>query len=224
MTISRTDQVTARGLRILDVPLRPLTATSVQGYGRLVRSFAEARVDIVPWPTSGRRSLDPGTGVGGGVTSGVFKMAWRGDVLYAENHAVGGFYVTGWTRLPEEASEERATVPRERVLTCEANYHPDGGQVFFPRDGVPFVALLALPTDDVKPEDFVAFYGAGDTGLHLDPGVWHQPLYPLRDTAEFDDKQGAVHGCVTVDFAREFGYLLSVPLRPPTPEEPGPRL
>jgi ureidoglycolate lyase len=140
-------------------------------------------------------------------------MRWRGDVLYADNHAVGGFYVTGWTRAPEEASEERATVPRSRVLTHEANYHPDGGQVFFPHNGVPFVALLAKPGDDVQPEEFVAFRFDGTVGVHIDTGVWHQPVYPLRDEAEFDDKQGAVHACVSVDFVREFGCLLSIPLQ-----------
>jgi ureidoglycolate lyase/seryl-tRNA synthetase len=217
MTISATGQVRGRGLRVHEVPLVSITPASFDGYGRIVRSFEEEPVDIVPWPTRGRRLLDAGTGVGGGVTQGVFKMAWRGDVLYAENHAVGGHYVTGWTTLPEEASEDRQTVPRTRVLTSEANYHPDGGQVFFPRGIVPFVALLALPADDVAVEDFVAFYCPGEFGIHLNAGVWHQPVYPLPDTAEFDDKQGAVHACVSVDFAREFGCLLSVPLAATSP-------
>src|SRR5262249_12247381 len=140
------------GLRIVDVPMRPTTPSTFAGFGRIVTSFANAAVDIVAWPVSGRRPLDAGTGVGGGVTTGPFKMRWKGDVLYADNHAVGGHYVTGWARAPEEASEERATVPRVRVLTHEANYHPDGGQIFFPRYGAPFVALLALPGDDVRPE------------------------------------------------------------------------
>src|SRR5688572_25424341 len=135
MTIGSETIIRSRGLRIVDVPLRPLTTEGFAGYGRVVESFDAAQVDIVPWPYRGKRKLDPGTGTGGGITSGTFAMRWKGDVLYADNHAVGGFYVTGWTRAPEEASEERATVPRERVLTCEANYHPDGGQVFFPKNG-----------------------------------------------------------------------------------------
>lgn len=135
----------------------------------------------------------------------------RVAVLYAENHAVGGFYVTGWTCRPEIASATRATVPRKRVLTFEANYHPDGGQVFFPKHGA-YVALLAKPSDEVKPEDFVAFLCTGEVGIHIDANVWHQPVYPLADRAEFADKQGAVHACVSVDFAKEFGCLLSFPL------------
>ena len=35
--------------------------------------------------------------------------------------------------------------------------HEEGGQVFYPRDLEPFVALLALPGDDITPQDFVAF-------------------------------------------------------------------
>ena len=212
MTLQANAGVRAEGLRIVDVPLRSALSPDFAAYGRVVRSFAEAEVDIRPWPVSGRRRLDPGTGVGGGITSGPFRMRWKGDVLYAYNHAVGGHYVTGWACPPELASEERQTVPRTRVLACEANYHPDGGQVFFPRGGVPYVALLALPGDDVRPEDFVAFHVPGDVGIHVNTGVWHQPVYPLWDEAEFDDKQGAVHGCVSVDFVAEFGCLLSVPL------------
>ncbi len=212
MTISPGTRIRSQGLRIVEVPMRLVTPATFEGYGRIVRSFDEASVDLVPWPAPGKRRLDPGTGVGGGITSGIFRMNWKGDVLYAENHAVGGSYVTGWSRLPDEASEREQTVPRKRVLACEANYHPDGGQVFFPRNNEPFVALLALAADDVKPEDFVAFYCPGDFGIHLNAGVWHQPVYPLTDSAEFDDKQGAVHACISVDFVREFGCLLSVPL------------
>jgi ureidoglycolate lyase/seryl-tRNA synthetase len=212
MTLSKNVRFSVDGLRIVEVPLRPVTPETFEGYGRIVRNFAEAPVDILPWPAQGWRKLDPGTGTGGGLTAGTFKMRWKGDVIYAENHAVGGSYVTGWTCPPDRASEERRTVPRTRVLTHEANYHPDGGQIFFPRNRVPFVALLAKATDDVTPENFVAFHCPGDFGIHVNAGVWHQPVYPLADEAEFDDRQGAVHACVSVDFVKEFGCLLSVPL------------
>lgn len=215
MTLTANVAPRSAGLRIVDVPRVEANDRTFAGYGRIVSSFEAAEVEIVPWPVAGRRRLDPGTGVGGGITSGPFKMRWRGDVLYADNHAVGGHYVTGWACDPERASEERATVPRTRVLTHEANYHPDGGQVFFPRGGVPFVALLALPGDDVRPEDFVAFYCRGDFGIHIGAGIWHQPVYPLWDEAVFDDKQSAVHGCVSVNFVEEFACLLSVPLVAP---------
>jgi hypothetical protein len=43
----------------------------------------------------------------------------------------------------------------------------DGGQVFFPRDKDPFIALLALPGDDIKPENFVAFYSTHCAGTRV---------------------------------------------------------
>ncbi|MEC9466099.1 MAG: ureidoglycolate lyase, partial [Myxococcota bacterium] len=97
----------------------------------------------------------------------------------------------------------------------EANYHPDGGQIFFHRDGEPFVALLAKPGDDIRPEDFVAFYFDGSFGVQIFPNVWHQPLFPRDDGMVFNNKQGRVHACVSVDFIGEFQTYLAVPLTPP---------
>ena len=56
---------------------------------------------------------------------------------------------------------------RKFVFTREANYHPNGGQVFFPVTKEPFVLLLALPGDDIKLEDFVAFYCDGSCGVQI---------------------------------------------------------
>ena len=78
--------------------------------------------------------------------------------------------------------------------------------------GAAFVALLAKPGDDVKPEDFVAFHFDGRHGVHIDPGVWHQPVFPVGERATFDDRQGKVHACVAVDFVSEFKTYVAVPL------------
>ncbi len=188
-----------------EVPLLPITDPSFSKYGRVVRDFDAEDVIIETWPAPGWRPVAAGTGNEGGITSGEFVMYRDGDRMLAHNHAVDGHYVTGW--FPPGT--------RDRILVHEANYHPDGGQVFFPRDGAPFVALLALPGDDVRPEDFVAFYGAGDCGVQIFPSVWHQPMFPVGDRATFDDKQGRVHACIEVDFVREFGCYLSVPLARP---------
>lgn len=82
------------------------------------------------------------------------------------------------------------------------------------------MALLAKPDDDVRPEDFLAFYCDGSFGIHIDPGVWHQPAFPLASTAIFDDKQGRVHACIVVDLVSEFGCYLEVPLVPPDGASP----
>ena len=132
--------------------------------------------------------------------------------MLAVNRAVGRSYVTGWYGDP--ATADAATEPADRscILTHEANYHPDGGQIFCPRAGTGFVALLAKPGDDVTPADFRAFRFDGRFGVHIDPGVWHQPVFPLNPPAVFDDRQGRVHACVAVDFLAEFGCYLEVPL------------
>ena len=43
-------------------------------------------------------------------------------------------------------------------------------KVFYPTNGDSFVALLALPGDDVTPRDFVAFYFDGSCGLQIKAG------------------------------------------------------
>jgi ureidoglycolate lyase/seryl-tRNA synthetase len=78
--------------------------------------------------------------------------------------------------------------------------------------GHPFVMLMAKPSDDVQPSDFVAFHSDGSLGFHVDAGVWHQAALTAADADVFDNKQGAVHACVLCDFPDEFGVYLSVPL------------
>jgi hypothetical protein len=65
---------------------------------------------------------------------------------------------------PQDAHSERETDP-DRILLWHANYHPDGGQLFFPLDRAPFVVPPARAGDDVKPEEFVCFRVDGSRGL-----------------------------------------------------------
>ena len=139
-------------------------------------------------------------------------MQRRGGLLYAVNHAVRRSYITGWYGDPATTNESTSEIDLRYIVTHEANYHPDGGQIFFPCQSAPFVALLARPGDDVSPQDFIAFYCDGKAGIHINPNVWHQPLFPLSDTMTFEDEQGAVHACVSIDFVGEFGTYLKVPL------------
>ena len=191
------------------VPFVVANEETFKGYGTIIKDFDATKVEITPWPTTGWRKLSPLTGTLGGIVSGDFIYKWEGDVCKALNKAVGGDYVTG--RLPVGMDFKKRT----HVLTREANYHPDGGQVFFPQNNDAFVALLALPGDDVKAEDFVAFYCDGSFGIQIHADIWHQPVYPMADAATFLGKQGAVHACVAIDFADEWGRYLSVPLQPP---------
>ncbi len=202
-------------IRIHPVPLREATVKSLAGYATLAPSFEGTAVEIETWPASGWRSVDAGTGNQGGTTEGSFEIFRAGEIMYAHNHAVDGHYITGWFGDPASASESTLPDDTAHILVCEANYHPDGGQLFFSREGNPFVALLALPGDDVRPEDFVAFYCDGSMGLNLHSGVWHQPVFPLSESAVFDNRQGKVHACISCDFVHEFGCYLSVPLKSP---------
>ena len=71
---------------------------------------------------------------------------------------------------------------------------------------------LALPGDDISPEDFVCFYFSGYEGLYIHPNVWHEGALGISGEQRFFDKQGPVHARVSVDFAREFNCLLEVSL------------
>ena len=169
-------------------------------------------MEIVRWPALGWRPIDPNTGDEGGTTEGIFSFWWKGEVLYGRNEAVGDAYLLGWSRDPAKASETVTSPDRSRVMIWHVNYHPDGGQMFYPLDGMPFVVPLALPGDDVKPDDFVAFYCDGSFGVCIHPNVWHEGVFARRGTQRFFDKQGAVHARVSIDFPREFGCLLEAAL------------
>ena len=189
-------------------------AASLQGYGRLVEAPEACEIEIVQWPAPGWRAVDPGTGDEGGTTEGVFEFEWRGATLHGRNDAVGDAYVLGWAFDPSSGEPADRAPARERVYMRHANYHPDGGQLFFPLEPTPFVAPLALPGDDVKPEDFVTFWFDGTQGLYIHPEVWHEAIFPLADRQRFFDKQGKVHARISVDFPQEFGCYLVAPLTP----------
>jgi hypothetical protein len=201
--------------RVHDTALLAATDASLEGYGYLVDDPKSFHIEIVPWPAQGSRPIDPNTGDQGGVAEGLFEFSWQGETLYARNNAVGDSYLFGWSNWPEEATAEGNGGKRDRALIWRANYHPDGGQLFFPLNGASFVVPLALPGDDVTPEKFVSFWCDGRRGLYLHPNVWHGAIVPHADEARFLDRQGRVHARVSVNFVKEFGCYLGAPLRRP---------
>ena len=194
-------------LRHVRRPVVDATDASLEGYGRLVDDPGRCAVEIVRWPARGSRPVDADTGDQAGTTEGVFVSEWKGDILYGRNEAVGGHYVLAYAEAPERARTDH-DAPPGRMLLWHANYHPDGGQLFFPIDQRPFFVPLALPGDDVTPERFVCFRFDGRRGLYIHPDIWHEGVFGLSGTQRFFDRQGAVHARVSVDFAREFGCLL----------------
>lgn len=193
-------------MRVIDA-----TPTAFEGYGHLVDDPASCKIEIVRWPAQGSRPVDLDTGDQGGTTEGTFISEWRGDILYGRNAAVGGHYILAYGDEPGRADPGHARDPK-RILLWHANYHPDGGQLFFPLDRKPFLVPLALPGDDIEPAKFVCFRFDGHQGLYIHPNIWHEGVFATAGTQRFFDQQGAVHARVSVDFAREFGCLLEAPI------------
>jgi ureidoglycolate lyase len=204
-----------KSLDIHPVPLIEATEETVKGYGRLVDDPEQCDIEIVQWPAQGWRPVDEGTGDEAGWVEGVFHGRWQGDVLYGVNDAVNGNYVLGWSTDPQQASSEQITTERQQVLLWHFNYHPDGGQLFFPLEKQPFVVPVALPGDDLKLENIVAFWCDGSRGLYIHPGIWHEGIFPVHDEQRFLDRQGKVHARVSSDIGEEFGVYLGVPLHLP---------
>jgi ureidoglycolate lyase len=196
-----------------DVPLIRATDESVTQYGCLVDDPENFEIEIVRWPPSGWRPIDEGTGDEGGSVEGIFHGEWKGDVLFGTNEAVKGNYVLGWSTDPQKALDNKQSAPRDQVLLWHMNYHPDGGQLFFPIDNKPFIVPVALPGDDLKPEQVIAFWCDGSRGLYIHPNIWHEGIFPVEDHQRFLDRQGRVHARVSCDIGKEFGVYLSCPLR-----------
>jgi len=198
-------------LRRVAIPVVDATEDTLEGFGCLVPDLSSADVEIVRWPAQGWRPVDSDSGNEGGTTEGVFVSEWKGDVLYGRNDAVDGHYVLGYATDPAQAKEDHDRPP-QKLLVWHANYHPDGGQLFFPQVNKPFLAPLALPGDDVQPEDFVCFRFSGREGLYIHPNIWHEGIFAISGKHRCFDRQGAVHARVSVDFPREFECLLEVSL------------
>lgn len=200
------------------VPLVKATPESLAGYGHLVDDYHDFDVEIVTWPAQGWRPVDADTGNEAGTVHGHFDFWWEGEVLLGKNQAVGDQYLLGWSKNPTEAQRSQMASTQSQVLLWHANYHPDGGQLFFPLNDSPFIAPLALPGDDVSPDKFVAFWVQAGKGLYIHPNVWHEAVFSLSAKASFYDEQGRVHARVSCNFAQEFGVFLAIPLTSKCPD------
>ncbi len=189
------------------------TPESVEAYGCLVDDPDLFEVEIVRWPALGWRPVDPGTGDEGGVVEGVFHSQWQGEVLRGRNDAVGGDYILGWSNNPAAADSITTSKLAERVLLWHLNYHPDGGQLFYPLQRQPFLVPVALPGDDLKLSDIIALRCDGSQGLYIHPGIWHEGVFPVTAEQSFRDRQGRVHARISCNVAREFGVFLNVSLQ-----------
>ena len=93
------------------------------------------------------------------------------------------------------------------------NYHPDGGQLFFPLENGPFIVPVVLPGDNLTPDKVVALWCDGSQGLYIHAGIWHEGVFLIGYQQRFLDRQVAVHARVSADIGKEFGVYLSCLLR-----------
>jgi ureidoglycolate lyase len=70
-----------------------------------------------------------------------------------------------------------------RIINLER--HHGLSQAFIPMDGAPFIQVVAAADarldNDVPASDEVrAFIVPGNRGVQIDPGVWHEPPFPMQ--------------------------------------------
>jgi len=199
------------GLYRHKIPIIQASPKTLEPYGCLVDDPSQQHIEITRWPAQGTRPVDEDSGDEAGTKEGIFSSEWKGDILYGRNEAVKGHYILGYGTEPENASEATLENPT-RILLWHANYHPDGGQLFFPLDKRPYLVPVALPGDDIRPENFICFLCDGTQGLYIHANIWHEGVFTPYGRQRFLDRQGAVHARVSVDFAREFNCLLEIRL------------
>lgn len=175
------------------------TPESVKEYGRIIDD-KNAELDIVTWPKMGWRAIAEGTGNRAGKACHIFEIRWDNYCCYATDHEYKQEYFIGW-------------FAHQAIVTHEVDYHPDGGQILYPLNHKPFILVVALPGDDVLLKDFVAFYFDGTVGFHINPGVWHQLPFPVKESLELYSSQNALYTCVDCDFIEEFDCLLAIDLK-----------
>ena len=200
----------------IEIPLIEATNQNLKGYGYLVNDYDQCEIEIVTWPKQGWRNIEEGTGNEGGTTEGPFETWWEQNILYGRNNAVehkseydkDGRYLLGYSSDPDDSKNNLITEDPTQIYIWHVNYHPDGGQLFFPEDNKPFISPLALPGDDIKPDNFKAFYFDGSQGLYIHPNTWHEGVFPTKGKATFKGKQGKVHARVSIDLVKEFRSYL----------------
>ena len=200
----------------IEIPLIEATNQNLKGYGYLVNDFDQCEIEIVTWPKQGWRNIEEGTGNEGGTTEGPFETWWEEGILYGRNTAVehkseydkDGRYLLGYSSDPDDFSYHLTNEDPSQIYIWHINYHPDGGQLFFPEGNKSFISPLALPGDDIQPDNFKAFYFDGSQGLYIHPNIWHEGVFPTKGRATFKGKQGKVHARVSIDLLKEFKSYL----------------
>ena len=203
-------------VQTIEIPLIKATSDSLKGYGYLIDSYEDTDIEIVTWPKQGWREIDKGTGNEAGATEGSFDTWWESSILYGKNNAVqhnsdyeeDGKYILGYSGNPDNLIKNEEYKSPKEMYIWHVNYHPDGGQLFFPTKPGPFISPLALPGDDIKIGDFKAFYFDGSKGLYIHPNIWHEGVFPTQEKSSFMGRQGKIHARVSIDLKKEFNKYI----------------
>jgi len=79
----------------------------------------------------------------------------------------------------------RAT-PRPLPVRIEImERHPLSSQAFVPLSGIPFMVVVAAPSDEPRAEALRAFITDGRQGVNYRRGVWHHALLALESPCDF---------------------------------------
>lgn len=144
-----------------NVPLKNLNSKNVLGLGEVFTDLEDIEIELCQWPTQGRRSLIPQTGYGS-VIEEEFKVYWQNTTILSAGHQNARGGAGGKILVEPETNSKYA-------LVHWLSAHLDAGEAFIPKNGQPSIFLIAPPKDDVKPEDFVAFYLDGNCGISFSP-------------------------------------------------------
>ena len=167
------------------------------------------------WPAQGWRPVDANSGDQGGVTEGLFEFAWL------RRHPVRP-QPCGGRQLPVRlehlaGGRGRRARPAARAGADLARQLPSRRRPADLADARPELrrpARAARRRRDAGRASPAS--GATDRAASTSrPNVWHGAFVPHDDDATFLDRQGRVHARVSVDFPKEFGCYLAVPLGRP---------
>ena len=191
-----------------NVPLKKLNSKNAQGLGEVFTDLSDVEIELCQWPTLGKRSLIPHSGYGS-VIEEEFKVYWRGSTVLSAGHQNARGGAAGKILVEPDTNSKYA-------LVHWLSAHLDAGEAFIPKNGQPSIFLVAPPKDDVKPEDFVAFYSNGSRGISFPPGTWHtNPLTLSEKEVIYKRKQGSIYATIDCFLLKEFNTCLKIPLCEP---------
>lgn len=191
-----------------EVPLKKPNSKNLQGLGVVFTEFENAKIELCKWPTSGKRPLISKGGYGT-VLEEEFRVYWQGATVLSAGHQNARGGVTGKIVSDPETNSKY-------VLVNWLSAHLDAGEAFISKNGEPGIFLFAPPKEDVKPEDFVAFYSDGSSGISIHPGVWHTtPISLCEKEVVYKRKQGSIYATIDCVLTKEHNTWLKIPLSQP---------